>query len=94
MNDSRAPHSHLIPSFRSIEEEAEFWDTHDTVDFEDEWELVTDVKFVRGSARRAITIHLDEPTTEALAEKAHRNNESAANLAERSIAEHLQSSVG
>lgn len=52
MNDSRAPHSHLIPSFRSIEEEAEFWDTHDTVDFEDEWELVTDVTLVRDDRRR------------------------------------------
>lgn len=29
-----------IPVFGSIEEEAEFWDTHDSTDFEDEWEPV------------------------------------------------------
>jgi hypothetical protein len=29
-----------IPAFASVEEEAAFWDTHDTTDFEDEWEPV------------------------------------------------------
>lgn len=29
-----------IPSFNSIEEEAEFWDTHDTADFPDEFTVV------------------------------------------------------
>ena len=29
-----------IPVFISIEEEAEFWDTHDSTEFEDEWEPV------------------------------------------------------
>ncbi len=27
-----------IPTFTSIEEEATFWDTHSTTEFEDEWE--------------------------------------------------------
>lgn len=27
-----------IPEFSSIEEEATFWDTHDSTEFEDEWE--------------------------------------------------------
>ena len=31
-----------IPHFNSIEEEAEFWDTHDSTEFEDEWEEVTE----------------------------------------------------
>jgi len=26
-----------IPRFKSIEEEAEFWDNHDTTEFEDEY---------------------------------------------------------
>lgn len=26
-----------IPEFKSLEEEVEFWDTHDTTDFEDEF---------------------------------------------------------
>jgi hypothetical protein len=29
-----------IPHFASLEEEAEFWDTHDTTEFEDEFEPV------------------------------------------------------
>jgi hypothetical protein len=29
-----------IPKFASIEEEAVFWDTHDTTEFEDEFEEV------------------------------------------------------
>jgi len=29
-----------IPMFKTIQEEAEFWDTHDTTDFEDEFKPV------------------------------------------------------
>lgn len=34
-----------VPKFKSIEEEAEFWDTHSTADYPDYWEPVTDIKF-------------------------------------------------
>lgn len=34
-----------VPKFKSIQEEAEFWDTHSTEDFPDYWEPVTDTKF-------------------------------------------------
>ena len=37
---STKPTESRIPAFSSIEEEAAFWDTHDTTDFEDEWEPV------------------------------------------------------
>ncbi len=30
-----------IPTFQTYQEEAEFWDTHDTTDFEDEFRPVT-----------------------------------------------------
>jgi hypothetical protein len=33
-----------MPVFDSIEDEAEFWDTHSTTEYEDEWEPV-DVEF-------------------------------------------------
>lgn len=29
-----------VPKFKSLEEEAEFWDTHDTADFEEEFKLI------------------------------------------------------
>lgn len=37
-----------IPLFETLQEEAEFWDSHDTSDFEDEFDAVIDVTFVRG----------------------------------------------
>ena len=41
---NRAPSK--IPTFDSTEEEAEFWDTHDSAEFEDEFEPV-EVEFAR-----------------------------------------------
>jgi hypothetical protein len=34
-----------IPEFKSIQEEAEFWDAHDMTEFLDEFEEVDDVVF-------------------------------------------------
>ena len=39
-----------LPKTYSIQELAEFWDTHDLTDFEDELEEVTEPVFVRGNA--------------------------------------------
>jgi len=39
-----------IPTTDSIQELADFWDTHDSTDFEDEFEEVTEPVFVRGAA--------------------------------------------
>lgn len=39
MNKKKLP----IPDFKSIEEMAQFWDTHDSEDYQ--WEPVTDIKF-------------------------------------------------
>ena len=30
----------IVPPFQSIQEMAEFWDTHDSTDFEDHWQPV------------------------------------------------------
>ena len=59
-----------IPTFKTIEEEAEFWDTHSTADFEDELEVVTNVRFVRGGPTRPIRVQLDEETFAMLTEQA------------------------
>ena len=39
-----------LPKTDSIEKLAEFWDTHDLTDFEDELEVVAEPVFVRGAA--------------------------------------------
>lgn len=36
-----------IPTFKMIEEEAEFWDTHSIEEFADELTPVEDVKFIK-----------------------------------------------
>jgi hypothetical protein len=35
-----------IPEFKTVEEAADFWDTHSSFDFEDEFEDIEDVEFV------------------------------------------------
>ncbi|GEM_PF-4844755 len=40
MNNIRRATESAIPEFKSIQEEAVFWDTHDTSEFEDEFEPV------------------------------------------------------
>jgi hypothetical protein len=41
-----------LPKTDSIQELAEFWDTHDLTDFEEELEEVVEPVFVRGTAIR------------------------------------------
>ncbi|MFQ6028904.1 MAG: CopG family antitoxin [Dehalococcoidia bacterium] len=57
-----------IPEFASIEEEAEFWDTHDTTDFGDEFKPVR-VRFAKNLSE-GITIRLDPETLRKVRELA------------------------
>ena len=52
-----------LPKTDSIEKLAEFWDTHDSTDFEDELEEVAEPVFVRHTA---IRVHLEASETEAI----------------------------
>ena len=56
-----------LPKTDSIQKLAEFWDTHDLTDFEDELEEVAEPVFVRGSA---IKVHLQSPEAEAVQQMA------------------------
>jgi hypothetical protein len=81
-----------IPHFKTLEEEAEFWDAHSTTEFEDEFEPVTEVKFVvrRSPVTRALTVRVDEQTFRRLAEQASRQGIGPATLARMWILEHLR----
>lgn len=46
-----------IPEFKSIKEETKFWDTHDTMDFKDEFKPVK-VSFAKNLSQ-GLTIRLD-----------------------------------
>ena len=54
-----------IPEFASDKEAAEFWDTHDLTDFEDELELAEDVVFVKPETQ-AISLRMDRRLVDRL----------------------------
>jgi len=63
-----------IPKFKTVEEEAEFWDTHSTTEFEDGFEDVSDVQFVvtRAQPKKGITVRLDEDFLAILRQEARQ----------------------
>lgn len=79
-----------IPPFKTIEEEAEFWDTHSIEEFADELEPVTDVKFVRARQRKALTVRLEEQSFEALSSEARERGVGPSTLARMVLLEHLR----
>jgi predicted DNA binding CopG/RHH family protein len=64
MPKKNAPTPSRIPEFASIEEEAKFWDTHSTADYEDEFKPVR-VRFGKRLSS-GVTIRLDPDTLEQL----------------------------
>ena len=56
-----------LPKTDSIQELAEFWDTHDSTDFEDELEEVAEPIFVRGGAIKVPLESRDIAAVERLA---------------------------
>ena len=54
-----------IPEFASDKEAAEFWDTHDLTNLEDELELAKDVVFVKPETQ-TISIRMDRQLVERL----------------------------
>ncbi len=77
-----------IPAFASYEEEAVFWDTHDTVEFEDEFRPVQ-VRFARNLSE-TLNIRLDRETLSALRQQAKEKGVGPTTLARMWILEHLQ----
>ena len=57
-----------LPKTDSIQKLAEFWDSHDLTDFEDELEEVTEPVFVRGTA---IKVPLESSEVESVEQMAH-----------------------
>jgi hypothetical protein len=50
---------HTIPAFKTIKEEAEFWDTHDITDYLDEMEVASGVYSPReGETKTVMTIRV------------------------------------
>jgi predicted DNA binding CopG/RHH family protein len=81
-----------IPKFASIQEAAEFWDTHSLADFADEFEEVQDVQFVvtRGEPKKALTVRLPQTTVAALTREASEKGIGPSTLVRMWILERLR----
>ena len=79
-----------IPAFKTIEEEADFWDTHSIEEFADELTPVENVKFVKASPKKALTVRFDEDTFEELTREAREKGIGPSTLARMVILEHLR----
>lgn len=58
-----------VPKFKSIQEMADFWDTHSTADYPDFWQPTPDVKFSKNLVsvyKKVMPIRLDEETVAAV----------------------------
>ena|SRR5215467_8121469 len=79
-----------IPTFKTIEEEAAFWDTHSSEEFADELTPVEDVQFVPARSKKALTVRFDEDTFEELSREAREKGIGPSTLARMLILEHLR----
>ena len=78
-----------IPQSDSIQELAQFWDTHDLTDFEDELEEVPEPVFER---RAMVKIPLQPDEMKALKELAESKGIACADLIRQWVLERIQSS--
>lgn len=81
-----------IPEFASRQEEADWWDTHDLADYQDEFKTVR-AKFAKNLSQ-GLTIRLDEKTLTELRTVAHRKGVGPTTLARMWIVEHLHGNAG
>jgi len=78
-----------IPQFETYEEEAKFWDTHDTTEFEDEFEPV-EATFAQPLIQRGLTVPLDAQTIELLQHLAREKKTEPATLVQIWILDRLR----
>jgi hypothetical protein len=85
----RAPQpTSRIPQFRSREEEAAWWDTHDLADYWDEFTPVR-ARFAKNLSE-GITVRLDPETLTELRQQAREKGLGPTTLARMWILEHLK----
>ena len=77
-----------IPEFKSREEEAEFWDTHDFTEYQEGFKPVQ-VRFAKRLSH-ALAIRFDSETLEKLRVRAHQKGIGPTTLARMWILEQLQ----
>lgn len=81
-----------IPAFKSIEEEAEWFDTHDLGDYQDEFKTVK-VKFAKNLSE-GVTVRFDPVTSNKLRVEAHQKGIGPTTLIRMWVMERLNSGGG
>ncbi|KKS84655.1 MAG: hypothetical protein UV59_C0016G0043 [Candidatus Gottesmanbacteria bacterium GW2011_GWA1_43_11] len=76
-----------IPAFKSIQEEAAFWDTHDFTDYEDEFKPVQ-VHFAK--KERPVTVRFDRQTLTQLTQTAREKGMATTTLIRMWVLERLK----
>jgi len=79
-----------MPRFESIEEEAEFWDTHDTEEFADEFESIKVKSAYPLKHKWLLTMELDEEIFNQVKKLAAGVGEEPSVLIRTWILEHLK----
>lgn len=79
-----------IPKFKSLEEEAEFWDTHSFVDFEDEFEDVDIVVELQKPAEETLILRIQKSLKKQLAAIAKKQGISVSSLSRMWLMERLR----
>lgn len=86
-----------IPRFKNVEEAAAWFDTHDTAEYEDEFEEVKEpIQFVvqRAPANKALTVRVDERTLAEVIKQAAEQGIGPSTLVRMWILEHLRHRKG
>ena len=60
-----------VPKFKSLKEEREFWDTHDSTDYHDDFKVTQNVVFVRPK-KEVISLRLEPKIIRRLRELADK----------------------
>ncbi|MCX6023936.1 MAG: CopG family antitoxin [Chloroflexi bacterium] len=79
-----------IPTFASVEEAAEFWDTHSFEEFADELEEVDELQFLAVRSERRLAVNLKLDVARELREQASDEGITPAELVMRWIEERLR----
>jgi len=77
-----------IPRFKSVEEEADFWDTHDSTEFEDEFKEVK-IRVARPLVH-VLAVRLDAKTIDQLATVGRKKGIGPSTLARMWLLERLE----
>ncbi len=88
MTEKNTARPNRIPEFASREEEAEFWDTHSTADYEDEFRPIR-ARFAKNLSE-GITVRLDPESLEKVRSLAQAKGIGPTTLIRMWVLEHLK----